>query len=200
MIVRSVEFSTSAAAVSQCPAVSGPEIAFVGRSNVGKSSLINRLANRRKLARTSSEPGKTRTLNFYRFNGGFYLVDLPGYGYARVAKAVKEGWGPLIEGYLEKREALRLVIHVLDVRHPPSREDRLMREWLLHHRIPYAGVATKVDKIKRGELQGRLRTLREDLGLSRETELIPFSAQSGGGTEEVWRTIEVFAGVLPGAE
>lgn len=197
MIVRSAEFSTSAAAVSQCPDVLGPEIAFVGRSNVGKSSLINRLANRRKLARTSSEPGKTRTLNFYRFNDGFYLVDLPGYGYARVAKTVKEGWGPLIEGYLERRESLRLAIHVLDIRHAPSREDRLMRDWLFHHGIPYVGVATKTDKIKKGDLQGRLRNIREVLGLSPETDLIPFSAQTSAGADAVWRAIETFAGLSP---
>ncbi|MEW8978448.1 MAG: ribosome biogenesis GTP-binding protein YihA/YsxC [Symbiobacterium sp.] len=191
------EFVLSAASPGQFPADGLPEIALVGRSNVGKSSLINTLAQNRKLARTSNTPGRTQTLNYYRIwpegrqrGGAFYLVDMPGYGYARVSEAQRRQWARLIEGYLLTRETLRGVVQVVDIRHPPSRDDIAMREWLRHHGRAALCVATKADKVGRSAWPRHLQVIAQDLTLAPEVEpLVLFSAETGAGRDEVWRWI-----------
>ncbi len=189
MIVRSAEFITSAARLDQCPAAEWPEIAFVGRSNVGKSSLINRLLQRRHLVHTSGQPGKTRTLNFFAVNMAVYFVDLPGYGYARVGKQVQAGWGPLIERYLAQRTTLRLVVHLVDLRHAPSREDRLMRRMLVDQGRPALTVCTKADKLSRSEAARQLRLIGQELDL-RGQPAIAVSSTTGAGMESLWAHLD----------
>ena len=167
-----------------------PEIAFLGRSNVGKSSLINCLLGRKNLARTSSTPGKTRGIFFYLVSEKFYLVDLPGYGYARVSQATRRSWAPLIENYLQSRQVLRGCVHLIDTRHPPTRDDLQMRRWLAHYRVPRITVATKADKISRGALAGRLKALGSELGLTAGEKLLAFSAPKGTGKAELWSALE----------
>lgn len=198
MKITQAEFVISAAKRDQLPKDALPEIALAGRSNVGKSSLINRMINRRNLARTSSVPGKTQTLNYYRINEAFYFVDLPGYGYAKVSKAQRAQWGKLIEGYLLGREYLKLVLHVVDLRHPPTADDRMMADWLKHFDIPSAVVATKADKISKGRVPSHLKRIRQDLELASDTMLIPFSAETGQGREELWEYIQ--QSLLPGPQ
>ncbi|NLJ24281.1 MAG: YihA family ribosome biogenesis GTP-binding protein [Firmicutes bacterium] len=180
-------FEISAVRVNQYPKTDGPplpEIALVGRSNVGKSCLLNCLANRRDLARTSSRPGRTQTINFYRFPD-LRVVDLPGYGYAQVAKRVRAKWGPMIETYLREREQLIGVLHIVDLRHKPTSDDELMARWLQGHRVPCVVVATKADKISRGRWPQHAKVTKETLGV----EPIVFSAQSGIGKEAVLRAM-----------
>jgi GTP-binding protein len=165
------------------PADGLPEIAIVGRSNVGKSSLINKLANRKGLAKSSSTPGKTRTINYYKMNRQWYLVDLPGYGYARVSKTERARWGKLIEQYLLKRQTLRGVILLVDIRHAPSENDVLMKEWLSHNQIPHLVVATKSDKISRGVRQKHLNIIKKELNLPADDIPLCFSSQTGEGAE-----------------
>lgn len=165
------------------------EIALVGRSNVGKSSLINKLANQRHLAKSSSTPGKTRTINYYLINSEWYMVDLPGYGYARVSKAEQQKWGKMIEDYLSKREQLRGVIQLLDIRHEPSENDVLMQEWLLHCEVPVLMVATKADKISRGSRPKYINAIRRKLNLSKQDSVLVFSAETGEGSEEILSAI-----------
>ncbi|MFD1395343.1 ribosome biogenesis GTP-binding protein YihA/YsxC [Kroppenstedtia eburnea] len=196
MKVTESEFVISAVGPAQYPADALPEIALAGRSNVGKSSLINRLIHRKNLARTSSKPGKTQTINFYRINGALFFADMPGYGFAKVPKSVKAAWGRMIEGYLSNRDELRGVIQVIDVRHPPTRDDIAMYEWLKHYRMPTMIVATKADKIPRGRWQKHLKQVREGLRLEAGVPLILFSAQTGQGKEEVWAEIRKW---MPGA-
>ncbi len=189
MIIVSAEYVISAPGPQQYPEGSQPEIAFVGRSNVGKSSLINRLVNRRALARTSGSPGKTRLLNFYRINNSFCFVDLPGYGFAKVSMDIKAQWGKMIEGYLLKRENLQAVVQLIDIRHAPSREDREMHDWLKHYRIPTILALTKADKIPRGKWPKHARLIRESLEPGPETPMIIFSAETGQGKDELWEAI-----------
>ncbi|GAB7388697.1 ribosome biogenesis GTP-binding protein YihA/YsxC [Bacillaceae bacterium] len=189
MKVTKAEYVISAVAPAQYPKDALPEIALAGRSNVGKSSLINRLLLRKNLARTSAKPGKTQTLNFYRINDAFYFVDLPGYGFAKVAKKVKEQWGIMIEEYLRNREVLRGVILVVDLRHPPSKDDQAMYDWLKHYRIPALVVATKADKISRGQWPKHAKIVRETLGLQKEDPFVLFSAETGLGRDELWGEI-----------
>jgi GTP-binding protein len=184
------EFVGSAVKPDQYPRSALPEIALAGRSNVGKSSLINRLVNRRKLAHTSGKPGKTQTINFYRVDDRFYLADMPGYGFARVSKAVKAAWGRMIEYYLTNRKALIGVIHIIDLRHPPTADDRQMYDWLKHYGLPAIVVATKADKISRGRWQKHSKQVREGLSLRSDEPLILFSAQTGQGKEELWNAIQ----------
>jgi GTP-binding protein len=183
------ELAISAAHPAQFPEDRLPEVALAGRSNVGKSSLINRLTERRHLARTSSQPGKTRLLNFYRVNGALYLVDVPGYGYAKVSKAERQRWGRLIEQYLLERPTLRLVLLLVDLRHPPTADDRAMYDWLAYHRVPLCVVGTKADKLSRGRWDRHVRQARETLGLSKEVPFVLFSAETGVGRDELWARI-----------
>ena len=167
-----------------------PQIALAGKSNVGKSSLINRLANHTKLAKTSSEPGKTRLINFYLMEDCFYLVDLPGYGYAKVSEEEKRQWGKLIERYLHEAKQLMAVFLLIDIRHEPSANDKMMYDWIVHNGYRPVIVATKLDKINRSQIQKHVKMLRTGLGMEKEDVLIPFSAETKQGREEIWELIE----------
>jgi GTP-binding protein len=182
-------WAASAGAGGQFPAPDRVEIAFAGRSNVGKSSLLNCLVNRKALARTGNVPGKTRLVNFFLVNNAFYLVDLPGYGYARVARETKNAFARLVEQYLYGRENLRLVVLLVDIRHRPSADDRTMYEWLTSFQIPAVIVAAKADKISRGRWPAALRQIREGLGLGAQGPVIPFSVKDGTGRDALWRII-----------
>ncbi len=189
MKITSAEFIKSAVKPDQYPKTGLPEVAFAGRSNVGKSSLINALLGRRKLAQTSATPGKTRLVNFFSVNGKLCFVDLPGYGFARVSQAVKESWGPMIETYLRDSASLRLVVSILDVRHDPTGQDRDLIEWLRHYGRPHVIVLTKADKLSRGEALKRRRQIASLLELGEDEPLILFSAQTGDGKAELWKVI-----------
>lgn len=192
--IKQARYAGSYVKTPQLPADGRPEVALVGRSNVGKSSLINRLANRRNLAKSSSTPGKTRTINYYLINETFYLVDLPGYGFAKVSRSEKDRWGRMIEAYLHERSQLRGVIQLVDIRHPPSENDRLMKHWLLQAGIPLLVVATKSDKISRGARHKNLAMVRQELDLVHEP--LHFSAHTGVGMEEL--LAEIAAILHPG--
>ncbi len=190
MIVKSVEFLTSAVRKDQYPPEGVPEIAFAGRSNVGKSSLINLLTNRKKLAKVSQNPGKTRTINFFTVNGTFRIVDLPGYGYAKVSKAEAEKWGPMMEDYLSSRPDLLKVVQLVDIRHAPSAQDRQMYEYLQYYGLDGLVVATKADKVSRGEAAKNIAVIRRDLKLKKGDRVIPVSALNKTGTEEILAAME----------
>ncbi|MBQ1418460.1 MAG: YihA family ribosome biogenesis GTP-binding protein [Firmicutes bacterium] len=190
MIVKSVEFLTSAVRKDQYPPEGVPEIAFAGRSNVGKSSLINLLTNRKKLAKVSQNPGKTRTINFFTVNGSFRIVDLPGYGYAKVSKAEAEKWGPMMEDYLSSRPDLLKVVQLVDIRHAPSAQDRQMYEYLQYYGLDGLVVATKADKVSRGEAAKNIAVIRRDLKLKKGDRVIPVSALNKTGTEEILAAME----------
>ena len=185
MIIREAGIFALAVKPEQYPAGGLPEIALVGRSNVGKSSLINAFLGRKNLARTSSTPGKTQTLNFYGVNGEWFFVDLPGYGYAKVSKEDRARWGRFIETYLTRRKELAGIIQLVDLRHPPMESDGTMMAWLLHHRFPVLVAATKADKLPRGRLPGQVKQVRDGLSLPGDTPVIAFSAVSGLGKEEL---------------
>jgi GTP-binding protein len=189
MRITAAEFVTSAVTPAQYPSGVGLEVAFVGRSNVGKSSLINTLLNRRGLAKTSSTPGKTRTINFFRINGTFGFVDLPGYGFAQVSRAERASWGPMVAQFFQTREDLRGVVQLIDVRHPPTAEDQRTRAWLSQWQRPLLVVATKVDKIGRPQRPRQLKQITETLQLDVESPVLLFSAQTGEGKEQVWEWI-----------
>ncbi len=174
----------------QYPDESLPEIALVGRSNVGKSSLINCLANRKNIARTSSTPGKTATINFYEIAGKYRIVDLPGYGYAKVSKQEKEKWGDMIEGYLSNRQSLVQVIQLVDARHKPTADDKMMFDWIKSYNYEPLVVATKIDKLKKSQIEGNLTAIYEDLELTEESVLIPFSSENRQGRDQVLELIE----------
>jgi GTP-binding protein len=171
------------------PETNLPQIAFAGRSNVGKSSLINRLLGRRSVARVSRTPGRTREINFFRINEQFVLADLPGYGYARISKERRAAWGPLIEHYLGNTRALRGVVQLVDIRHEPTRDDRAMMEFLGSLDLPGVVVLTKADKLSRAAVATRHAELAEELGLAEE-QIIPFSAETGAGRDDLARTVE----------
>jgi len=191
MRVTSVTFAGSATSAAQYPKRVLPEVAFAGRSNVGKSSLINRLLGRRKIAWVSRTPGRTQVLNFYLVNDRFYFVDLPGYGYAAVPSRVRETWGPMIEGYLKGRPTLRGVVLLLDGRHPPQAHDVATRAWLAQERIGHLLVLTKIDKVPRGKRAAHLREAAACLGLSDPGLLLPVSAVTGEGEAALWKALEV---------
>jgi len=188
--IKKAELKAGAYRVQEFPGWDLPEISFLGRSNVGKSSLINNLIGRKNLARTSSTPGKTRGLYFYLLNNNFCFVDLPGYGYARVSKKEQERWAPIIEEYLEGRANLYGCVHLVDCRHEPTEDDRLMAEWLRMHSIPRVTVATKADKLSRGALLRQLEVIKGKLGLFEEEFLLPFSARIGSGRDQLWQAIK----------
>lgn len=192
MIIKQAELETVCGITSRLPENTKPEVAFSGKSNVGKSSLINGLLNRKSLARTSSQPGKTQTINFYNVNRELYLVDLPGYGYARVSQEIKAKWGKMIENYLHHSRQLRAVFLLIDIRHEPSVNDREMYDWIVHQGYEPIIIATKLDKIKRSQVQKQLKLLREGLALVPGTRIIPFSAETKQGREEIWEVIDGF--------
>lgn len=192
MKITDCRFERAACRPEDEPRTPGPEIVFLGRSNVGKSSLINRLLGVRKLARTSSQPGRTRSINFYRINESVHFVDLPGYGYSKAPKEVRRSWGPMIEGYLERRrDRIALAILLVDARHRPTELDRLMREWLEDREIDYLMVATKSDKLSGNAKAAARRQLREALaGGPAGAEPIMTSARTGLGIREIWKHLD----------
>jgi len=192
MKITQTEFVISAVKPEQYPDDALPEIALAGRSNVGKSSLINRLINRKNLARTSSQPGKTQTLNYYRINEMMYFVDLPGYGYARVSREQRAQWGKMIETYITKRETLRAVLHLIDLRHPPTADDIAMYDWLSHYEIPICVIGTKADKISKGKRPSHAKTIKQQLNMRPGDPFVVFSSEEGLGKDELWGIIQSF--------
>lgn len=188
-IIKSVELETVCGITSTFPDNDKIEIAFAGKSNVGKSSLINALVNRKALARTSAQPGKTQTINFYKVNNEVYFVDLPGYGYAKVSEEVKAKWGKLIERYLNKSEMLKAVFLLVDIRHEPSANDKNMYEWIVYQGYDPIIIATKLDKINRSQIQKHVKMIKTGLNVKPGTVVIPFSATTKQGREEIWETI-----------
>lgn len=186
MRIDTAEFMLGAAKLSQLPHERLPEIALAGRSNVGKSSLLNKLTGRKKLARISRTPGKTRELNLYKINEKLLIVDLPGYGFARVPDRVKKAWGDLVESYLNSREELLAIVHLVDSRHPPTKDDVQMHEWIRHYEVPALIAVTKVDKIARGKRAAALKKVRELLEPDEATPVVFFSAETGEGGKEIW--------------
>ncbi|MDE7319080.1 MAG: ribosome biogenesis GTP-binding protein YihA/YsxC [Lachnospiraceae bacterium] len=192
MVIKQAELETVCGITSRLPENTKPEVAFSGKSNVGKSSLINGLLNRKSLARTSSQPGKTQTINFYSVNKELYLVDLPGYGYAKVAQEIRAKWGKMIENYLHGSRQLKAVFLLVDIRHEASANDREMYHWIVHQGYEPIIIATKLDKIKRSQVQKQIKLLRESLNPVPGTRIIPFSAQTKQGREEIWEMIDGF--------
>ena len=189
MKIRSSEIVVSAIRKEQYPAEGLPEIALVGRSNVGKSSATNALLNRRNFARTSQTPGKTRTINFYKINNEFYFVDLPGYGYAKVAKSEKDKWGVIMERYLQDRQELCAIFLLVDIRYEPTADDVMMYEWIKHFGYNCVVIATKADKISRGQYQKHISIIRKKLQLEKDEKVIPLSSSKKTGVEDVWNEI-----------
>ncbi len=190
MVIKSVSLETVCGITSAVPDNRFGEVAFAGKSNVGKSSLINALMNRKALARTSAQPGKTQTINFYNVNNAVYLVDLPGYGYARASVAIKEKWGKMIEKYLHKSKQLKAVFLLVDIRHDPSANDKMMYDWMVYQGFAPIIIATKLDKIKRSQVGRQVKAIREKLGAEPGTRVLPFSAQTKQGRDEIWGVIE----------
>lgn len=190
MVIKNVSLETVCGITSPLPQNNMPEIAFAGKSNVGKSSLINSLVNRKALARTSSQPGKTQTINFYNVNEEMYFVDLPGYGYASVSKEVKEKWGVMIENHLHTSDMLKAVFLLIDIRHEPSANDINMYQWILANGYEPIIIATKLDKIKRSQIQKHVKMIRTGLNVVGGTKILPFSAQTKQGKDEILDLIE----------
>ena len=190
MVIKNVSLETVCGITSALPENRLPEIAFAGKSNVGKSSLINAVMNRKSLARTSAQSGKTQTINFYNVNGAFYLVDLPGYGYAKVSEEVKAKWGKMVERYLRQSRQLKAVFLLIDIRHEPSANDRQMYDWIISQGYHPIIIATKLDKLKRSQVPSALKTVREGLKAGKETIILPFSALTKQGREEIYEVID----------
>ena len=190
MIIKSVNLETVCGITSKLLENEFSEFAFAGKSNVGKSSLINGLMNRKSLARTSAQPGKTQTINFYNINEAMYLVDLPGYGYAKVSQSEKEKWGKMIERYLRNSQMLKMVFLLIDIRHEPSANDKLMYEWIIFNGYHPVIIATKLDKINRSQVQKHVKMVREGLGMEKDGIIIPFSAETKQGRDDIWDLIE----------
>ena len=190
MIIRDVNLETVCGITSKMPDNILQEFAFSGKSNVVKYSMINALMNRKAYARTSSQPGKTQTINFYNINGALYYVDLPGYGYAKVALEAKEKWGKMIERYLKISAMLKMVFLLIDIRHEPSANDRMMYEWIIYNGYHPVVIATKLDKINRSQVQKHVKMIREGLGMEKDGIIIPFSAETKQGRDEIWDLIE----------
>jgi GTP-binding protein len=194
MKIRSLELETVCGVTSKLPDNTLPEIAFAGKSNVGKSSLINALFNRKAFARISSQPGKTQTINFYNVNSFMYCVDLPGYGFAKVSKEVQEKWGKMIENYLHKSKVLKAVFLLIDIRHEPSANDVNMYQWILANGYKPIIIATKLDKIKRSQVQKQVKLIKTALEAEKDTVIIPFSAETKQGRDEIWELIDEMVG------
>jgi GTP-binding protein len=190
MIIKSAELETVCGITSVLPVNEKPEVAFSGKSNVGKSSLINALMNRKSLARTSGQPGKTQTINFYHINNALYYVDLPGYGYAKVSETTKGKWGKMIENYLKTSTQLKIVFLLLDIRHEPSENDKSMYDWIVYQGFYPVIIATKLDKINRSQIQKQIKIIKEGLQVTPGTKILPFSALSKQGREEIWACID----------
>ena len=186
MVIKNVELETVCGVTSMLPDNKLPEVAFAGKSNVGKSSLINALMMRKSLARTSAQPGKTLTINFYNINKEIYLVDLPGYGYAKASEKEREAWGQMIERYLNTSEKLRAVFLLVDIRHAPSANDKQMFEWMAYVGYDPIVIATKLDKIKRSQIDKQIKIIRQGLGADKETIIVPFSAETKQGRDIIW--------------
>lgn len=198
MVIKNVNLETVCGITSKIPENRYPEVAFAGKSNVGKSSLINGLMNRKSLARTSAQPGKTQTINFYNINDAMYLVDLPGYGYAKVSEKEKEKWGKMIENYLHTSKQLKAVFLLIDIRHDPSANDKTMYDWMLYQGYEPVIIATKLDKIKKSQVQKNVKAIREGLKVRPNTRIFPYSAQTKQGREEIWEYIDTL--IFPQAE
>ena len=198
MVIKNVNLEIVCGVTSKVRDTAYAEVAFAGKSNVGKSSLINALMNRKALARTSAQPGKTQTINFYNINDAMYLVDLPGYGYAKASEEVKAKWGKMIENYLHTSKQLKAVFLLIDIRHDPSANDRMMYEWMVYQGFAPIIIATKLDKIKRSQIQKNVKAIREGLNVQPGTTIIPFSAETKQGRDEIWKLIDSF--VLPQEE
>lgn len=190
MVVKNAKLEATAVKPEQYPEKNLQEVVFVGRSNVGKSSIINSLANRKSLARVGSTPGKTRVINFYNIDDKLYLVDLPGYGYAGVSKTMKASWGNIVETYLNTRENIQLIIMLVDIRHKPTQDDKIMYEWLAANMVRHVVVASKADKISRSAIKPRLKEIKDVLGVPDEVKIIPYSSENGVGRDELWTMIE----------
>ena len=190
MVIKSVNLETVCGITSKLPENILPEIAFAGKSNVGKSSLINALMNRKSFARTSATPGKTQTINFYNINEELYLVDLPGYGYAKVSEQEKAKWGKLIEKYLHGSKQLKAVFLLIDIRHAPSANDKMMYEWIVAQGYHPIIIATKLDKIKRSQKDKQIKLIKQGLEVLPDTKVIPFSAETKQGRDEFWEFVE----------
>ena len=193
MVIKKVNLDIVIGVTSAIPDTEFPEVAFAGKSNVGKSSLINALMNRKSYARTS-QPGKTQTINFYNINDAMYLVDLPGYGYANASPAVKAKWGKMIEKYLRQSANLKQVFLLVDIRHDPSENDKMMYNWIVDNGFRPVIIATKLDKLKRSQIAKHVKAVRAGLGLKEDDILIPFSSQTKQGLDELWNTIEGYIG------
>lgn len=189
MIIKKAEIIMTAVKPSQYPEANSPEIALAGRSNVGKSSMINTLINRKKLARTSGQPGKTQTLNFYNINDQFRFVDLPGYGYARVSRSEREKWGEMINKYLTERKCLKEVIMLLDIRHSPGEHDKMMYDWIISIGFKGIIVATKADKLSKNQIAKQVSVIAKELGVEDRSMILPFSATKKLNKDKVWNTI-----------
>ena len=198
MVIKSVNLETVCGITSKIPDNAFPEVAFAGKSNVGKSSMINALLNRKSLARTSAQPGKTQTINFYTVNDAMYLVDLPGYGYAKTSQNEKEKWGKMIENYLHTSKQLKAVFLLIDIRHDPSANDKMMYDWMVYQGFEPIIIATKLDKIKRSQIQKNVKAIRVGLNVKPGTVIIPFSSQTKQGRDELWEVVDSF--VLPREE
>lgn len=198
MVIKNVNLEIVCGVTSKVLDTAYAEVAFAGKSNVGKSSLINALMNRKALARTSAQPGKTQTINFYNINDAMYLVDLPGYGYAKASEEVKAKWGKMIENYLHTSKQLKAVFLLIDIRHDPSANDRMMYEWMVYQGFAPIIIATKLDKIKRSQIQKNVKAIHEGLNVQPGTTIIPFSAETKQGRDEIWKLIDSF--VLPQEE
>ena len=194
MVIKNVNLETVCGVTSTLPENTLPEIAFAGKSNVGKSSLINALMNRKNYARTSAQPGKTQTINFYNINEELYFVDLPGYGYATVAQSVKEKWGKMIENYLHSSKQLKAVFLLIDIRHEPSANDKNMYQWVLAQGYQPIIIATKLDKINRSQILKHVKMIKTGLNVLKDTIVIPFSASSKQGREEIYDLIDKLTG------
>lgn len=190
MVIKSAELETVCGITSKLPENQLPEFAFAGKSNVGKSSLINGLMNRKSLARTSGQPGKTQTINFYNVNDVMYLTDLPGYGFARVSQTEKEKWGRMIENYLNTSKQLKAVFLLIDIRHDPSANDKMMYDWMVYQGFHPIIIATKLDKIKRSQIPKQVKAIRTGLNVEPDTIIIPFSAQTKQGRDEIWELMD----------